>query len=175
LAAAWVLLLVTIGGLEDHTWFLFGVGLLGMAHNVLVAGVKRDSKAHGIPLQFFPRDELNDPHKPFVIEDESILQSWPKNNVMRALISAEKAYTGVGYRLLPIFFPGDLQPGREEDYWKKVEQVREEKREAKRSKNKPKALSETHKKEDGKWHPRVEDGNGKGKERNRSADVGLKE
>jgi hypothetical protein len=91
LTAAWVFILILIGGLPDHTWFLFGVGLLGMAHNVIVAGLKRDSKAHGIPLKIIPRQEEEIPNKPFVIEDDGILQTWEKNNVMRALIAAESA------------------------------------------------------------------------------------
>jgi hypothetical protein len=100
LTAAWVFILILIGGLADHTWFLFGVGLLGMAHNVLVAGFRRDSEAHGIPLKLIPRREEEIPHKPFVVEDHRIIRTWEKNNVMRALVAAEEASK---WTLWPIF------------------------------------------------------------------------
>jgi len=100
LAAAWVFILILIGGLPDHTWFLFGVGLLGMAHNVLVAGLKRDPEAHGIPLKLIPRHEEEIPNKPFVIEDDNIIRTWKKNNVMRALIAAESASKWTSYPII---------------------------------------------------------------------------
>ena len=134
LTIAWVMLLITIGGLEDHTWFLFGVGLLGMAHNVLVAGAQRKSNAHGIPLEHY-KHPGNDSffHKcPLVVEDDRTVRAG-KNNVMRALMAAERNQPGIGFCLLPIFFPGELRPGEEEDdFWTKIKDSRTQKRSKKR-------------------------------------------
>lgn len=142
LTAAWILLLIIIGGLPDHTWFLFGVGLLGMAHNVLVAGLRRDSAAHGIPLELIPRNQEEKPKRPCVVEDDGAIRGWKKNNVMRALIAAETAFPGIGSRLLPIFFPGDLRPGKEEDFWNKIDEDRKKKRQEKAEANRKKERQE---------------------------------
>ncbi|KAI1477609.1 hypothetical protein F4774DRAFT_194368 [Daldinia eschscholtzii] len=140
LTLAWILLLTMTGGLEDNTWFLFGVGLLGMAHNVVVAGAKRDPKAHGIPLKLCARtkgDKL-----PYVVEDDKTVRSG-KNNVMRALIAAERKQSGIGKCLLPIFFPGELRPGEEEeDFWNAVEAQQKKKREHKRKRARVRRLRE---------------------------------
>jgi hypothetical protein len=53
-AAFWMVLLIVAAGIKKNTWYLLGVGSIGMLHNILVAGWKRKAEAHGIPL-----DDLN--------------------------------------------------------------------------------------------------------------------
>ena len=99
LAACWIVLLIAIGGLEQDTWFLLGVGGIGMFHNVWVAGHARTTAAHGIPLDIENAKCLTDPNK----------------SVMKGLMKAEKTEPGVGLALLKVYFPGRLTP--DEDKW----------------------------------------------------------
>jgi len=46
----------------------------------------------------------------------------------RQNLTARSPGTGIGFRLRPIFFPGDLHAGDEEDYWNRVDTARGEKR-----------------------------------------------
>ncbi|KAH7174828.1 uncharacterized protein B0J16DRAFT_349244 [Fusarium flagelliforme] len=55
LAILWICLLVAISGLKEHTWFLIGIGGLGMLHNVLAAGISRDPAASNFHLTKFER------------------------------------------------------------------------------------------------------------------------
>lgn len=57
LATLWIGFLLIAFGIDSHTWYLLGVGALGMLHNVFVAGWHRDPEAHGIPL----RPPIEDP------------------------------------------------------------------------------------------------------------------
>jgi hypothetical protein len=41
LAVLWVSFLITVAGWKQRTWYLLGVGIIGMPHNVGVAGSKR--------------------------------------------------------------------------------------------------------------------------------------
>lgn len=102
LAILWILLLVTVGGTKQDTWFLLGVGVIGMIHNVVVAGFKRTSNAHGIPVK----------------EDETIEKSTiDEERVFPAIKEAERICPGVGLSLIPSFFPDSLRP--DEATWKK--------------------------------------------------------
>ena len=103
LATCWVMLLVAIGGLAQDTWFLLGVGGVGMFHNILVAGYKRGTSAHGVPL---------DTHNPHLINDQP-------GNVMDGLKAAEREEPGLGLALLKVFFPGRLK-AEEEQFWQSV-------------------------------------------------------
>jgi hypothetical protein len=51
LAALWILLLVTIPGLEDHTWYFVLVGALGIFYNAVTAGLKIDPRERVVPLK----------------------------------------------------------------------------------------------------------------------------
>ena len=51
LAALWILLLVMVGGMKQDVWFLLGVGIIGIIPNVMVAGLERRPKTHGIPVK----------------------------------------------------------------------------------------------------------------------------
>jgi hypothetical protein len=96
LCILWVVLLIAVSGLDADTWYLFGVGALGMLHNILVANMPRHSESHGIPLkpvqgvsQFGRRTTPN--RRPYVQE---------------ILLEVERQYPGAGHALRPLFFNG---------------------------------------------------------------------
>ena len=103
LAVCWIVLLIAIGGLAQHTWFLLGVGGIGMFHNIYVAGQRRTTLAHGIPLD----------------ADGAVLVNDRKGNVMDGLMLAETKQPGLGLALLREFFPGRLDRN-EEAWWTKA-------------------------------------------------------
>lgn len=130
----WILLLITVSGLKNHTWFLIGVGGIGMFQNVYLAGAKRTAGAFNIHLtphtdgpiigrrQKKPKnvglDELKTPEGKF----EPLVKV---GNVMGALMEVEQRFPKVGASLITVFFPGSLayEPGRfkfqwEKDFWK---------------------------------------------------------
>lgn len=96
LATLWVCFLITVAGWEQRTWYLLGVGMIGMLHNVGVAGLKRQPRAWGIDLQY--KDTIVD------------------GKVMGVLYLLEKKYPQAGCSLKAEFFPGNLFP-REELLW----------------------------------------------------------
>ena len=102
LTVCWGALLLTVSGIEDHTWYLLAIGTLGMIHTVIVAGAPRPPEWFGIPLEF--------------------RRVFAERKVMATLEAAEKAYPGVGKSLLPIFFPGDMN--EEESRWWREAQVK---------------------------------------------------
>ncbi|KAG5977420.1 hypothetical protein E4U55_006821 [Claviceps digitariae] len=89
LAVAWIMLLVAAAGIKEHTWFLLGVGGLGMAENLFEAGMRRLPESYGIPLLF----------------REVIAQT----SVMHTLYEVEDKYPRLGWSMLPTFFPGMLR------------------------------------------------------------------
>ncbi|KAI0159973.1 hypothetical protein GGR52DRAFT_171747 [Hypoxylon sp. FL1284] len=92
-AILWVILLLIVGGLTNHTWFLLGVGVLGMIHNILLSGWRLEPKTHGIPIA--PYSALGRKRA-----------GGERPKVMKVLMEAEKKFPGVGHALLPVFFPG---------------------------------------------------------------------
>ncbi|KAF2147702.1 hypothetical protein K461DRAFT_248571 [Myriangium duriaei CBS 260.36] len=101
LALLWVTLLLTVAGWQQHTWYLVGVGMIGMLHNVAVAGMKRQPAAWGIDIE----------HEMTIIE----------RKVMKVLHRLEECHPGAGSALLQEFFPGKLT-SREERLWAHAEQ-----------------------------------------------------
>ncbi|KAI0723948.1 hypothetical protein C8T65DRAFT_627990 [Cerioporus squamosus] len=95
----WLVLLLTVEGLEGDAWYLLAVGGLGMLQNVLAAGVTRSADALGFHFAEGSKDD-------FIKEKK----------VMQTLMKAEEREPGVGLSLLPLFFPGDLWP-QEQEYW----------------------------------------------------------
>jgi hypothetical protein len=89
-------LLITATGIETDTWYLVTVGGIGMLHNLLVAGLRRNPSALGIHLNF--REVIG------------------KMQTMDTLLALEAKYPQVGFCLLPIFFPGELLP-QEKETW----------------------------------------------------------
>lgn len=55
LALLWTLLLISVAGLQENTWFLVVIGALGMVQNVLAAGAPRHPSASGLHLRSFER------------------------------------------------------------------------------------------------------------------------
>lgn len=55
LAILWTGLLISISGLTQHTWFLVGIGGIGMLQNVLTAGAPRAASASNFHLIPFSR------------------------------------------------------------------------------------------------------------------------
>ncbi|KAL0262558.1 hypothetical protein SLS55_001526 [Diplodia seriata] len=90
LAVCWIAFLLCVAGLEENTWYLLGVGFLGMVQNVTAAGMARDPSAMGVPMESI--DEIFE------------------GRVMQVLQETERRYPKVGLSLLPIFFPGELRP-----------------------------------------------------------------
>ncbi|KAH8666513.1 hypothetical protein BX600DRAFT_461921 [Xylariales sp. PMI_506] len=96
LALCWILLLITIPGLEGHTWFFIAVGGMGLFHNTVVAGMRRKPKERNLPLRFL---------------DVIVTQK-----VMDGLMDLEVSYPGCGAPLLREFMPGQLLAD-EKDWW----------------------------------------------------------
>ncbi|KAK6609212.1 hypothetical protein H4I96_03143 [Botrytis cinerea] len=55
LAVLWVCLLISVSGLEEHAWYLVGIGGIGMLQNVIAAGKERDPGASDFHLTKFSR------------------------------------------------------------------------------------------------------------------------
>ena len=101
LATLWIALLITVGATKEDTWFLLAVGVIGMTHNVVVAGFRRQSGAHGIPIT---DDETMTPR---IIDADTVFP---------AIRQAEDICPGVGLALISSFFPEGLQP--EQETWR---------------------------------------------------------
>lgn len=85
----WIGLLVSAAGMTENTSYLLAIGGIGMIHNVVVVGLRRDPSTLGIHLEY--RDVVGE------------------MTVMDALLDLEEKYPQVGASLLPIFFPGQLR------------------------------------------------------------------
>jgi hypothetical protein len=96
LAIAWVLFLITAGGIEKDTWYLLGVGGLGMVHNVYTANKTRTPGAHGVPVKEKPLNKCKR------------IQAEGRGGVMSVLKKAEEERPGLGLAVLKTFFPGRL-------------------------------------------------------------------
>lgn len=108
LGCLWIALLVAAASLSQPSWYLLGVGGIGMLQNLLVAGWRRKPGALGVHLNFCK-----------VIGHMS---------TMDALLQLESEYSNAGRSLLPIFFPGLLLP--DEDAQWEVLRVRDEQEKA---------------------------------------------
>lgn len=104
LTAGWVSLLITVSGVKTQTWFLLGIGAIGMVHTVFVAGKSRSPSAFGIHLT---------PHD-YVLEED----------VMKTLKEVERRYPGIGISMLSTFFPGELKDAQEIQYWKEQKETK---------------------------------------------------
>ncbi|KIW88485.1 uncharacterized protein Z519_11054 [Cladophialophora bantiana CBS 173.52] len=103
LALFWILLLVTVAGLEQHTWYLFGVGLLGSIYTLEAAGAGRHPDCLGVHVK---KD-----------------QEFSAKEVAEVLKKVQQTFdtTFIGASLLNIFFPGGLRAkGEDLSFWKEV-------------------------------------------------------
>lgn len=48
----WTALLITVSGIKSNTWYLLGVGALGMVQNTLLAGLARSPESYGLYLTY---------------------------------------------------------------------------------------------------------------------------
>ncbi|RMJ15819.1 hypothetical protein CDV36_004538 [Fusarium kuroshium] len=100
LALLWVVLLITVAGMENHAWFLLTIGIIGSAQNLYVAGASRSPASHGIHMDF-----------KHTIVDKS---------VHKVLKRVEQDYPLMGLVLLDVFYPNSLRVKTEEDkaFWR---------------------------------------------------------
>ncbi|KAL7936131.1 hypothetical protein V8C35DRAFT_296954 [Trichoderma chlorosporum] len=109
LAILWLVFLITAGGLKTDTWFLLAVGAVGMAQNILVAGLPRKPDATGIPLRqrmpTFGRRKRD--------------QNRPK--VMSVLFDIEAELPGIGLAVRREYFPDYALREDEIKQWNETE------------------------------------------------------
>ena len=137
LSVFWVLLLITVSGLKAHSWFLIGVGGIGMLQNVYLAGASRTPGAFNLHLEPYepcpviigyrlkkpPKVPLSELVRP----GEKFKPLTQVGGVMGALMALEDLFPQVGASLVSVFFPGTIkyEPGRfkfqwEKDYWEQA-------------------------------------------------------
>lgn len=104
LAFLWLAFLITVSGVKMETWYLLGVGGIGMLQNVFVAGAPRKPKAFGLHLEL---EDVIGNHK-----------------VMKALMALEDKYPRVGASLVSTFFPGNLRDD-EIAFWERAKELAE--------------------------------------------------
>ncbi|KAK8030261.1 hypothetical protein PG993_011552 [Apiospora rasikravindrae] len=105
MAMCWLVLLVSVAGLTDNTWYLLAVGLIGMIHNLAVAGATRNPSSQGIHL--------------------SLVDTISDISVSKVLQATESRYPMVGSSLVHIFFPGGMRvKGAEKEFWIQAQQQR---------------------------------------------------
>lgn len=102
LAVCWIAFLLCVAGLQNNTWYLLGIGLLGMVQNVLAAGAPRDPQAVGLPMK-------------------KIEEIWKGRGVLK---ETERQYPKVGAALVKIFFPGELRE-HEKEFFNKAKATAE--------------------------------------------------
>jgi hypothetical protein len=112
LAVLWLALLITCTGIKANTWYLLGVGGLGMLQNIVVAAAPRMPDALGLPIQLVAAGEGAD--------GASEVFAEPK--VMWALMELEMNHKGYGKFLKDDFFPGELRTW-EKDWWNSEDPV----------------------------------------------------
>lgn len=95
-AILWILFLINVCGIRQNTWYLLGVGCMGMIQNIFVAAIPRQPSAMGLPLEFVDRIE--------------------GKKVMGVLMDTEIRFPSVGAALVQTFFPGKLRD-HEQAFW----------------------------------------------------------
>ena len=141
LAFLWTCLLITVSGLKANTWFLIGIGVLGMIQNIVAGAVKRDFGTLGLKLtlrssNLAPGFDL--PKSLDAADSKEDLADttgrWQQRltydqvpGVRGAIRELEKEYPKAGFALMLEFFPALLkyEPERyrtnaEKKFWKKA-------------------------------------------------------
>lgn len=95
-AILWLGLLITVSGLQLHTWYLLAVGLIGMFQNAFLAAMEIKPEKLNIPLQL----------------QDTIIGS---RKVMDGIMDLQATW-GCGEHLVAEFFPGSLRPA-EKEWW----------------------------------------------------------
>lgn len=96
-ALIWFFLLISVGGIRSHTWFLIAIGTVGLAYNNMLADLKREPKTRNLPLK--------------------LLDTISTRKIMDGLMDLEETHKGCGEALLQEFFPGRLRID-EEEWWR---------------------------------------------------------
>ncbi|KAI0381346.1 hypothetical protein F5Y04DRAFT_280879 [Hypomontagnella monticulosa] len=112
LAVLWLGLLISCTGIQANTWYLLGVGGLGMLQNIVVAAAPRMPDALGLPIELVTHGEGPDGRADVFVE--------PK--VMWTLMELESKHEGYGRFLRDEFFPGALRQW-ELDWWESDDAV----------------------------------------------------
>lgn len=123
LAVLWTALLISASGLKEHSWFLVGVGGIGMLQNLYAAGSYREAGTSNFHItKRGPRSTIiarRQKVKDIGDSDDDVkdtstdwLTPLPEDeivNVMGALMELEKDVPEAGLALLKAFFPGGLR------------------------------------------------------------------
>ncbi|KAK8024924.1 hypothetical protein PG990_002747 [Apiospora arundinis] len=96
LALCWLALLVTVAGVEENTWYLLAIGLIGSIQNLYAVGSTRSPGALGIQL-----------------EEVEVFRG---RKVIEVLKAVEESYPLVGTSLVNLFFPGSLRVAEDKDF-----------------------------------------------------------
>ena len=104
LAIFWLLLLISVAGLDKSSWYLLAIGTIGMIQNFVIAGAPRCPTAFGVHLKF--------------------KQVFSAVKVMDALKRTEVELPRVGAYLVKEFFPGKLRED-EKLWWAEREAIAE--------------------------------------------------
>ena len=102
MAVLWLMLLISVSGLNENTWFLMAVGVVGVIQNIVVCGAPRKPGAFGIHLKL-----------------KGVVTECGK--VMDVLKRTEAKYPTVGKSMVDTFFPTGLTPD-EIEYWRQVDE-----------------------------------------------------
>ncbi|BDD57974.1 hypothetical protein MAP00_003287 [Monascus purpureus] len=84
-AGLWLLLLTSVADMDNQTWYLLGIGLLGSVQNLVASAVSQSPSALGFHLE--------------------LAETIRGNSVSEVLKTTEIKYPSVGASLMPIFFP----------------------------------------------------------------------
>ena len=110
LAFSWIIILLMVSNLSEHSWYLLAIAGVGMLQNLFASGYQREPSAFGIHLD-----------KPdYIIPEKEERGGCNKIiNVLKRTEVRMKTKHGircVGINLLPIFFPNGLRP--DEEAWR---------------------------------------------------------
>ncbi|KAI0451680.1 hypothetical protein F5B21DRAFT_527628 [Xylaria acuta] len=127
LALLWIILLIGVSGVETHTWFLLGLGVLRMLQNICAASLPRSRKSIAWdPTATGKADDaaVNGMSVDIPLVHDS-LELWETSGVRGALRELEKTNPKAGIALMPDYFAalwkidsGLYRNKREERFWR---------------------------------------------------------
>ncbi|OTB01309.1 hypothetical protein M426DRAFT_266400 [Hypoxylon sp. CI-4A] len=141
LAVLWICLLISVAGTQSDTWYLLGIGGLGMLQNLYAASAPRKPECLGLAMKPYVErptiigigvDEKRfwfNPDRPETSDDEEVtpddelvrerpyLEPWKTAGVRGAIRELEKTIPKAGMALMPVYFPTawKLERGRYRD------------------------------------------------------------
>ncbi|KAI1196162.1 hypothetical protein F5X97DRAFT_305970 [Nemania serpens] len=130
LAVLWTILLVCVSGIESDTWFLIGIGTIGMIQNIYAASAHRRPESIGLKMKPFkkrptiigahivPETKAWNPTATEKADDATVaamttadplvydwLEPWETPGVRGAIRELEKTIPRAGIALMPEYFP----------------------------------------------------------------------